>query len=88
MDSRERQMKTVFTTADYIQGGVRKSRWTRIGVGFVNSDGSITLRLDALPVSGTLHVREWESAEDRERHFAARRGADSVVAGANELNAE
>ena len=35
-----------------------KSYWTRIGVAYVNRDGSITCKLDALPVSGTLQIRE------------------------------
>lgn len=30
----------------------------RIGTGFVNRDGSQSIVLDALPVSGRLHVRE------------------------------
>lgn len=55
-------MKAVFTVIDR---GPGKSYWTRIGVGFVNSDGSINLRLDALPVNGTLQVREWETYDRR-----------------------
>jgi len=35
-----------------------KSFWTRVGVAYVNRDGSLTLKLDALPVSGTLQVRD------------------------------
>jgi hypothetical protein len=54
-------MKTVFTVVD--RGG--KSFWTRVGVGFVNQDGSMNLRLDAIPVNGTLQVRDWEPAERR-----------------------
>lgn len=40
-----------------------KSFWTRVGVAYVNKDGSITCRLDALPVSGTLQVRDDERGE-------------------------
>lgn len=40
-----------------------KSYWTRIGVAYVNRDGSITCKLDALPVSGTLQIRD----DDRSR---------------------
>jgi hypothetical protein len=32
--------------------------WVRIGSGWVNRDGSLNLRLDALPVNGQLHVRD------------------------------
>jgi hypothetical protein len=34
-----------------------KSYWTRIGAAFTNADGSITVRLDATPVSGILVIR-------------------------------
>src|SRR5688500_1466526 len=34
--------------------------WTRIGVAFVNQDGSITAKLDAFPVSGNLQIRDEE----------------------------
>ena len=55
-------MKVVWTVVDRGQG---KSFWTRVGVGFVNRDGSLTLRLDAIPMSGTLQVREWQEPFDR-----------------------
>lgn len=43
-----------------------KSFWTRVGVAYVNKDGSITCRLDALPVSGTLQVRDEEARGERD----------------------
>jgi len=55
-------MKVVWTVVERGQG---KSFWTRVGVGFVNRDGSITLRLDAIPMSGTLQVREWQELDRR-----------------------
>jgi hypothetical protein len=55
-------MKVVWTIVDRGQG---KSYWTRVGVGFVNRDGSITLRLDAIPINGTLQIREWQEPYDR-----------------------
>ncbi|OGQ28928.1 MAG: hypothetical protein A3B79_00875 [Deltaproteobacteria bacterium RIFCSPHIGHO2_02_FULL_50_15] len=36
----------------------QKSRWTKIGIGFVNSDTSINVVLDAIPVNGRLHIRD------------------------------
>jgi hypothetical protein len=37
----------------------KHTRWTRLGVGFPNRDGSITLFLDAFPVgTNKLQVRE------------------------------
>jgi hypothetical protein len=35
-----------------------KTYWTRIGTVYTNRDRSITCRLDALPVSGVLQLRE------------------------------
>jgi hypothetical protein len=55
-------VKVVWTVVDRGQG---KSFWTRVGIGFVNRDGSLTLRLDAIPVNGTLQVREWEPLDRR-----------------------
>jgi len=57
----QKNMKSVYTVVD--RGG--KSFWVRIGVGFTNRDGSLNLRLDAIPVNGTLQVREWEPYEKR-----------------------
>lgn len=49
-----------------------KSRWVRVGIGFINRDGSMNLYLDALPANGELQVRDWESDEQyRERRAAA-----------------
>jgi hypothetical protein len=62
MEEQQKTMKAVYTVVDRGQG---KSIWIRIGVGFTNRDGSLNLRLDALPVSGTLQVREWEPYERR-----------------------
>ena len=57
-----KQMKAVYTIIDRGQG---RSIWVRVGVGFTNRDGSLNLRLDAVPVNGTLQVREWEPGERR-----------------------
>ena len=45
-----------------------KSYWTRIGIAYLNRDGSLTCRLDALPVSGTLQIRtDAQTENDSER---------------------
>ena len=38
----------------------RKDRnfWNRVGVAFVNSDGSINVKLEAVPVSGEIQIRD------------------------------
>ena len=68
MDDQPKTMKAVWTMVErtLTGSGATKSYWTRVGVGFVNRDGSITLRLDALPINGTLQVREWEPYERRQ----------------------
>ena len=53
-----------------------RSYWTRIGVGMVNRDGSITLSLDALPTgNGKLQVRDYvpRDADGAEAPDGARR---------------
>jgi hypothetical protein len=41
-----------------------KKHWLRVGIAFVNRDGSLNVRLDAVPINGQLHIRE--SRETRE----------------------
>ncbi len=78
MEDNSRNMKLVWTMVERGQAnGLAKSYWTKVGVGFVNRDGSITLRLDALPLNGTLQVREWEPFD--RRPDAAESGSPSVV---------
>ncbi len=68
--SKDKEMKSVYTVAD--RDG--RSYWTKIGVGFTNRDGSLTLKLDALPTNATLQVREYESAEQRAEALRRRFG--------------
>jgi hypothetical protein len=56
-EQQSKNMKTVYTV---VERGPGKSFWVRVGVGFTNRDGSLNLRLDAIPVNGLLQVREWE----------------------------
>lgn len=32
--------------------------WTKIGVAFVNRDGSLNCKLNCLPITGELHIRD------------------------------
>jgi hypothetical protein len=41
-----------------------KSYWNRIGVAFVNKDGSINVRLEAAPISGEMQIRDYVPRED------------------------
>jgi hypothetical protein len=47
-----------------------KSYWNRVGVAFVNHDGSINVKLDAIPVSGELQIRDYTAREDGVGPFA------------------
>ena len=51
-------MKAVFVVAEKMTEGGARTFWTRIGKAYDNKDGSTTLKLDALPLSGTLQVRD------------------------------
>ncbi len=52
------KLKAVFTIVEGDR--LEKPLFRRIGTGFVNRDASLNIVLDALPVSGKLHVRDWE----------------------------
>lgn len=67
------KIKTVFTITE--RAG--KSYWTRVGVGHVNNDGSIGLKLDAIPINGTLQVRDYEPPGEA-RHGERNRRAASA----------
>jgi hypothetical protein len=47
--------KCVYTIVNRKAG---KQAWVRVGVAFVNRDGSLNVRLDALPTNGQLHIRD------------------------------
>lgn len=55
MDRTAPPTRTVYAITE--REGAR-SVWTRIGSAWTNRDGSVTVRLDALPVSGILQVRD------------------------------
>ena len=47
-----------------------KSYWTRIGVGYVNKDGSWNLKLDAFPIGDAkLQIRDWEPRDEQQNHL-------------------
>lgn len=58
----QRKVKVVYTV---VERGEGKSFWVRVGVGSTNRDGSLNLRLDAIPVNGLLQVRDWEPNDRR-----------------------
>lgn len=54
------KMKIVYVISD------RNGRkfWNRIGVAFINSDGSMNVKLEAIPVSGEMQIRDYVPRED------------------------
>lgn len=48
-----------------------KSFWSRIGVAFVNTDGSINVKLDAMPVSGEMQIRDRVARDDNQHDPSA-----------------
>jgi hypothetical protein len=36
-----------------------RSFWNRCGVAFVNADGSLNVKLEAIPVSGEVQIRDY-----------------------------
>jgi hypothetical protein len=70
------KMKIVYVIAERNN----KSYWNRIGVAFVNNDGSINVKLDAVPVSGELQIRDYVAKEDGASPFArAANGQDTLA---------
>ena len=79
MDAQNKTLKIVYTVVERNPG---KSFWVRVGIGTVNHDGSLNLRLDAVPVNGTLQVRDWEP-----RDAEVRREPEADAARARPLSA-
>ena len=79
----ETKIKAVYTIIE--SDKLDKPLFRRIGTGFVNRDGSLNIILDALPVSGRLHVRDPELRRDDEagagRAGVAKEEAASCTAG-------
>lgn len=50
------KLKDVYVISE--RGDDEKAYWQRIGIAFVNKDDSLNVVLDALPISGKLHIRE------------------------------
>ena len=53
--------------------GSQKDFWLSIGVASDNRDGSMSVKLDALPVNGLLHIREYEPRKNENGRQATER---------------
>ncbi len=56
MESSGKRMQAVYAVVAKSDG---KDLFLRVGNAFVNRDGSTTVLLDAIPISGKLHVRDY-----------------------------
>lgn len=56
MESSTRTPLVVYTIVERERD--KKKFWVRIGAAFRNRDGSLNAFLDAVPVNGTMHIRE------------------------------
>jgi len=50
------KIKDVYAITD--RGENEKSTWSKIGVAFVNKDDSLNVLLDAVPITGKIHIRD------------------------------
>jgi hypothetical protein len=53
---------TVFHVRD--RGADKKAHWTEVGVAFTNKDGSLSVKLNCVPVDGQLQVRAYKPREE------------------------
>jgi hypothetical protein len=63
-----RKLKIVYVISE------RNARkfWNRIGVAFTNSDGSMNVKLEAIPVSGEMQIRDYVPREESQHAAASR----------------
>ena len=53
--------------------------WHRVGVAFVNRDGSLSVKLEALPVSGELHIRDYLPAQAPTHELPSRSASNNAT---------
>ena len=60
----ENKVKIAYTVVERNKDG--RKFWVRVGAAFVNRDGSLNVRLDAMPVNGELQIRDYQPRAARE----------------------
>lgn len=63
-DNNQHGVKLAYTIVERDKDG--RKFWVRVGAAFVNRDGSLNVRLDAMPVNGQLHIRDYQPPENRD----------------------
>lgn len=77
-----RQFKIVYNVVDRGE----KSFWNRIGIAFTNRDGSMSVKLDALPLSGSMQVRDWTPKDDAVSDSSSRKQVPARSASAQPVD--
>ncbi|MDJ0766151.1 MAG: hypothetical protein QNJ97_24425 [Myxococcota bacterium] len=60
-NTNRRRILKVYTIVE--KPGSQRGYWLNIGLASDNRDGSISVKLDALPMNGLLNIREQESGK-------------------------
>jgi hypothetical protein len=60
----ENKVKIAYTIVERDKDG--RQFWVRVGAAFVNRDGSLSVRLDAMPVNGRLQIRDYQPRDSRD----------------------
>jgi len=77
MESTGKRIQAVYAVVSKSDG---RDLFLRVGNAFPNRDGSMTILLDAVPIGGKLHVRDYlpreQQAARNENHAAAQPHAE------------
>jgi hypothetical protein len=49
--------------------------WNRCGVAFVNADGSLNVKLEAIPVNGEVQIRDYVPRDETQSNRRGENGA-------------
>ena len=77
MDMNVKKKWAVYTIRE--RQGLEKPFWMRVGIAFMNRDGSFNLHLDATPLDGKLHMREWQEEAPASVGAGAGAGGDAIA---------
>lgn len=61
---KDNKVMIAYTVVEHNKGG--RKFWVRVGAAFLNRDGSLSVRLDAMPVNGELQIRDYKPREASE----------------------
>ena len=83
MEGHSEQIKVVYSIIE--RGPGAKPYWMKIGIGKVNRDGSLNLKIDAWPAGkNEIHVRDY-TPFDADRHGERQSGARREVSAARDV---